>query len=44
MGKAAGKIIRGIGVAMPSPFDFVQGIAMACLLYTSHNSFNFSFQ
>lgn len=27
--KANGKKISGVGVAMPSPFDFVQGIAMA---------------
>ena len=29
LGKAETKVIRGIGVAIPSPFDFVQGIAMA---------------
>lgn len=29
MEKAGGKTICGIGVAIPSPFDFIQGIAMA---------------
>ena len=40
MGKAAGKIIRGIGVAMPSPFDFVQGIAMADHKFASLKGLN----
>ena len=40
MGKAAGKTIRGIGVAMPSPFDFVQGIAMADHKFASLKGLN----
>jgi len=40
MGKAAGKTIRGIGVAIPSPFDFVQGIAMADHKFASLKGLN----
>ena len=40
MDKAKGKIIHGIGVAIPSPFDFIQGIAMADHKFASLKGLN----
>ena len=38
--KAGGKPICGIGVAIPSPFDFIQGIAMADHKFASLKGLN----
>lgn len=40
LGKVGEKIVRGIGVAIPSPFDFVQGVAMADHKFASLKGLN----
>lgn len=40
LGKMDGKTVCGIGVAIPSPFDFIQGIAMADHKFASLKGLN----